>query len=178
MPRSAPGPMTSWPSRRTSPVVGASSPATMRSSVLLPQPDGPRIVMKSLSAIDKVVGSSASTGAPLRAPANVRATPSIASALRPVSSRRARLRVAPRKQRTVRALEPEVGNEPDDSDQDDAEDDLAGIEQRLAVGDHVANAARRADEFRDDHVGPRPAEDQAQRLGDGGCGARQQHAAH
>ena len=49
MPRSAPGPRTGRPSSSMLPVVGVSSPATMRSSVLLPQPEGPRMVMKSFS---------------------------------------------------------------------------------------------------------------------------------
>ena len=49
MPRSGPGRVTGLPSSRTCPAVGVSSPATRRSSVDLPQPDGPRIVTKSLS---------------------------------------------------------------------------------------------------------------------------------
>src|SRR5208282_4970153 len=35
------GPVTTTPSRRTEPEVGAMSPVTMRSSVVLPHPDGP-----------------------------------------------------------------------------------------------------------------------------------------
>ena len=81
MPRSAPGLRTAWPSSLTSPLVGVSSPATMRSSVLLPHPDGPRIVMKSLSVTAIDVGSSACVGGPPCTPANVRETLSIASAL-------------------------------------------------------------------------------------------------
>ena len=53
----------------------------MRSSVDLPQPDGPRIVMKSLSSTASVIGCSATVGAPPRTPGNVRPTPSIASLL-------------------------------------------------------------------------------------------------
>src|SRR6185369_3455099 len=41
------------------PAVGVSSPATMRNSVLLPQPEGPRIVMKSFSCTDRSVACSA-----------------------------------------------------------------------------------------------------------------------
>jgi hypothetical protein len=37
------------------PALGVSRPATMRSSVLLPQPEGPRMVMKSFSSTDKSV---------------------------------------------------------------------------------------------------------------------------
>src|SRR5947199_4032042 len=41
MPRSLPGPETGWPFTSTSPWSGRSSPAIMRSSVDLPQPEGP-----------------------------------------------------------------------------------------------------------------------------------------
>ena len=45
----------------------------MRSSVDFPQPEGPRMVMKSLSATSSVIGCSASVGAaPLRAGGKVR----------------------------------------------------------------------------------------------------------
>ena len=71
IPRSAPGAVTGEPSSTTRPVVGVSRPATMRSSVDLPQPDGPRIVMKSLSSTASVVGCSATVGAPPRTPGNV-----------------------------------------------------------------------------------------------------------
>ncbi|OBQ31497.1 MAG: hypothetical protein AN485_23860, partial [Anabaena sp. MDT14b] len=58
---------------------------------------------------------------------------------------------------------------------DDAEDDLAGVQQRLAVGDHVPNARGRADQFGHDHIGPGPAQHQSQNLGDLGRGTRNQH---
>src|SRR4051794_34014614 len=41
MPRSLPGPVIGFPLTSTSPVVGSSKPATMRSRVDLPQPDAP-----------------------------------------------------------------------------------------------------------------------------------------
>ena len=59
MPRSGPGPVTAAPSSSTRPVVARSRPATMRSSVDFPQPEGPRMVMKSLSATLSETGSSA-----------------------------------------------------------------------------------------------------------------------
>ena len=52
MPRSALGPVIGLPSSIRVPVVGVSSPAIIRNSVDLPQPDGPRMVTKSLSATD------------------------------------------------------------------------------------------------------------------------------
>ena len=59
------------------PSVGRSSPATRRSSVDFPQPDGPRMVTKSLSPMERSTGSSARVGAPPRTPAKVRETLSI-----------------------------------------------------------------------------------------------------
>src|SRR5882724_10965797 len=41
MPRSLPGPVIGLPATKTSPDVGSSKPATMRSNVDLPQPDAP-----------------------------------------------------------------------------------------------------------------------------------------
>src|SRR5262245_45950225 len=151
MPRSGPGPPTGTPSSSTRPLVGVSSPATMRSSVDLPQPDGPRIARKSLSATSKASGSMARVGARPRRPGKLRLTPSI--------SRRATARrsgEAPREQPLVQHLEEEVGDQPDHADHHDAEDDLSRVEQGLAVGDHVADPAGRADQLGDDHVGPRP----------------------
>src|SRR6266511_6431365 len=164
MPRSAPGALTGAPSSRMCPDVGASRPATIRNSVDLPQPDGPRIEMKSLSVTVSVVGSSATVGAWPRPPGKMRLTAAITSLL--ISGE------APAEQSLVRPLEGEVGHEPDHADHDDAEYDLPGIEQRLAVGDHVPDAARRADQFGDDHVRPCPSEHQPQRLGDRGRGVR------
>ena len=80
------------------------------------------------------------------------------------------------KQPAVDRLEQEVGDQPDHADDDDAEDDLAGGEQRLAVDDHVADAGGRADQLGDDHVGPGPAEHEAQDLGDLRRSGRDQHA--
>src|SRR6266404_4689885 len=150
MPRSAPGALTGMPSSSTRPAVGASSPATIRSSVDLPQPDGPRIEMKSLSVTVSVVGSSATVGAWPRPPGKMRLTAEITRLL--ISDE------APAKQSLIRPLECEVGHEPDHADHYDAENDLPGIEQRLAVGDHVPDAARGADELGDDHVRPCPSE--------------------
>src|SRR5436305_3173365 len=173
MPRSAPGPVTGAASSSTRPVVGTSSPATMRSSVDLPQPDGPSTPMKSLSATASEVGSSARVGGPPRTPWKIRLTASMTR-----RDTRARSGQAPGEQPLVQRLEQVIGDEADDSDHDDAEDDLTGVEQRLAVGDHVADAAGGADELGHDDVGPRPAQHQAQRLGDDGRTRRQQHAPH
>ena len=51
MPFSRFGPPTGAPSSRMSPVVGVSSPPTMRIKVVLPQPEGPTKTTNSSSAI-------------------------------------------------------------------------------------------------------------------------------
>ena len=64
MPRSGPGPTTRLAPTRTSPEVGLRKPAMMFSSVVLPQPDGPRIVTISPVASFSETSSSACTAAP------------------------------------------------------------------------------------------------------------------
>ena len=94
----------------------------------------------------------------------------------PRSTRLHRPSCAHGKRRRLSALKSEVAHQADEADDDDAEDDLVGRQQRLAVGDHVADAARGADQLGDDDVGPGPAEHHAQHLGDLGRGAGQQDA--
>ena len=54
MPRSLPGPVMGLPSTETSPVVGSSKPATIRSNVDLPQPEAP-IRQTNCPAIDREI---------------------------------------------------------------------------------------------------------------------------
>src|SRR5437016_5167296 len=163
MPRSEPGPVTATPSRRTRPALGRSSPATIRSRVDLPQPEGPSRQMKSLSATASEVGSRARVAGRPPRPGKIRLTPSIRS-----RDKRAPSGEAPGEQPLVRHLEEVVGDEADEADHNDPEDDLSGIEQRLAVGDHVADAAGGADQLGHDDVRPRPAEHEPERLSDVG----------
>src|SRR6266542_6152503 len=160
MPRSAPGPATGSPSRRTRPVVGRSSPATIRRRVDLPQPEGPRRHRKARSATRSEVGSMARVGGPPRTPGKVRLSSSMESVGTGEGSGE-----APGKQPMVQGLEDVVGGEPDDPDHHDAEDDLARVEESLAVRDHVPDPAGGPDELGHDDVRPRPAEHETQRLG-------------
>src|SRR6185369_5798605 len=171
MPRSAPGPLTVRPSSSMLPAVGVSSPATIRRSVLLPQPEGPRMVMKSFSWTDRSVACSATV--PPFAPGKVLETRLIS---RMVICLPSAPQLCPWEQLAVEGLEREIGDQADQPDDDDAEDDLVRGQQRLAVGDHVPDAAGRADKLRHDHIGPGPAQHHAQRFGDLGRAAWQQHA--
>src|SRR6266404_7150261 len=60
-PRSEPGPVIVLPSSVARPVVGVSKPATILSSVLLPQPDGPTMVINSPAPTAMSMGLSACT---------------------------------------------------------------------------------------------------------------------
>src|SRR5215831_6295402 len=189
IPRSAPGRVTGSPSSRTRPSLARSRPATILSKVDLPQPDGPKMAMKSLSATLSEMGSRARVDPlPPRTGGKVRVTPSMMSLLMdpcayqesgrgwrtegdrnpfaslshhaavghvaPVASfvlaaysppKTARGPVcqspqSPGEERLVDALEQEIGGKSYQADDNNAEDDLTRGEQRLAVGDHVADA--------------------------------------
>src|SRR4051812_3139858 len=112
------------------PSLAVSSPPMIRSKVDLPQPDGPRMAMKSLSPTFSEVGIKARVGWPPRCAGKIFPTFSTRSLLisGPDSS------LGPGEQALVDRLEQEIRDQPDQADDDDAEDDLAGVEQRLAVG--------------------------------------------
>ena len=134
MPRSGPGPRDRLRRRaargRSS---GASSPATMRSSVDLPQPEGPRMVTKSLSATARSVGSQRQ-----RRRAAAHAGEDAADALDRRAARRLR---TPRDRAAGSAhLNARSDTRPITPMHEDAEDHLPGVEQPLAVHDHVADA--------------------------------------
>src|SRR5438552_3563630 len=134
MPRSGPGPLTGAPSSSTRPAVGVSSPATMRSKVDFPQPDGPRIAMKSLSATENEIGSIACVDARPRRPGKRRVTCSMVRratlsgdgrrwfAKTPSAAARHRSGETPREQPLVHRLEEGVGDQADHPDHDDAAD--------------------------------------------------------
>src|SRR5262249_1010478 len=207
IPRSAPGRVTGSPSSRTRPSLARSRPATIRSKVDLPQPDGPKMAMKSLSATHSERGSRARDDPlPPRTAGKVRVTPSMMSLLmdpcayqesgrgcrrvgipsracptmwppntsRPVASlylphKRAGGTVrqspqTPGEERAVDALEQEIGGKSYQADDNDAKNDLPRGEQRLAVGDHVTDSGRWADQLGDDDVGPSPAQHQTEDL--------------
>ena len=158
MPRSAPGRATGWPSSSTgrwSAVQARDDAEQGRLAAARRPEDADEVVVCTARS----VGSSARVGAPSRTPGNVRGDAS-AMRLGMLSA------TGPREQPRFAHLNSRSESRPMTPMHDDAEDDLAGVEQRLAVGDHVADAARRADQLGDDHVGPGPAEHEAQRLGD------------
>src|SRR3546814_20910041 len=94
----------------------------MRIRVDLPRPEGPRMVMKSLSSTLTLVGSGARVGAPPRMPGNTRLTVSICSLLTGHS-----LDEIPRDQSLVGLLEQEIRDQADHADQQEAEEDRQSV---------------------------------------------------
>ena len=66
MPRSRPGPLMRVSSSEIAPSVGSIRPATRRSRLVLPQPEGPTMTENSLSSTSSEMFSSAVTGTPRR----------------------------------------------------------------------------------------------------------------
>src|SRR5579864_2451683 len=179
MPRSLPGPCTGWPFTRISPVSGRSSPATIRSRVDFPQPEGPsstrnspmsRPAGENASSTSRLMSLSASMLSPL-GDLKVRLTlwililyflvsmchrsfAMMGSANRCRNLRGRLSRLAPREenffQKGENRAEKKCGH---------ANRDNAGIHQvrpmkLLSRLDHGAHAAVAVHNLRQDHIGP------------------------
>ena len=150
MPFSRLGPVTAPALERTSPVVGVSSPPTMRITVVLPQPDGPTKTTNSPSAMPSDSGST--TGDRRRRGRRAKTLVSSRNSMKPASlghgmsalSRGSGTSGGGRKRIDL------VGDEADDADGQDAGEHL----RRLAVAPRgpelVADARVRGDDLGDD----------------------------
>src|SRR5215510_3716018 len=132
MPRSLPGPVTGLPCTVTSPLVGSSKPATMRSKVDLPQPDAPIRQTNSPRAMVRSTRASASISPSPTAKRLV--TPRIASSgWRTASGMVLR---APAQQAVRDHHDDAVGDEAAHADDDHAGHHQVGARERAAVHDH------------------------------------------
>src|SRR5215813_9687874 len=129
MPRSLPGPVTGLPWTVTSPLVGSSKPATMRSKVDLPHPDAPIRQTNSPHAMVRSTRASASISP---SPTGKRlVTPRIdSSGWRSWSGMVLR---APAQHAVADHHDDAVSDEPAQADDDHAGDDEIGARQRAAV---------------------------------------------
>src|SRR5579864_856731 len=149
MPRSLPGLAMALQSIETSPVVGSSNPAMMRSRVDLPQPEAPIRQTNSPLGMARSIGASAST------------SPS-PTAKRFVTPRTVRMPACPLltvlrapAQDTVAGEDDDaVGNESAGADDDHAGDHEVGARQGAAVHHHRAQAGRNAGHFANDDQNP------------------------
>src|SRR6185369_12290812 len=197
MPRSRPGPVTLLPCANTSPAVGSSSPAMIRSRVDLPQPEGPRMTRNSptswplstRSSISKLMFLNASTASPC-AFTNWRETLRTLillgrSAMSGCPAARAghgggrALEHAggapPREQAALAQGEQPPEQERRDADGDDPGVDAVEVQHLVGRSDHVAHAFARIHRLRQDHVGPADVVQDPERAEDAGKrGAEQQ----
>src|SRR5579863_1595649 len=142
MPRSLPGPAMALRSIETSPVVGSSNPAMMRSRVDLPQPEAPIRQTNSPSGMARSTGASASS------------SPS-PTAKRLVTPRTVRMSAcplltvlwAPAQEAVADRYDDAVGDESTGADDDHAGDHEVGARQRAAVHHHRAQAGGNAGHF-------------------------------
>src|SRR5215470_14799105 len=160
MPRSLPGPVTGLPSTRTSPVVGSSKPATMRSKVDLPQPDAP---IRQTNAPGSIATS-------IRPSASISPSPTWKRLLTPriITWGRASGMVlrAPLQHAIADHHDDAVGDEAADADHDHAGHHQVGARERAAVHDHRAEAGRHAGHLADHDQDPGKAMGDAQPVED------------
>src|SRR5581483_3338129 len=125
MARSAPGAMTGLPPASMSPAVCVSSPARARRSVDLPQPDAPTRVTNSPSATSRHTLSSATMR---RGPSpNTLQTERKLMALTRVSAPDVQIWEG----EPVHPAKRLIHGEPDHADEDDAGEDLVGLQEAL-----------------------------------------------
>src|SRR3954453_610109 len=153
MPRSLPGLVTGLRSTNTSPAVGSSNPAMMRSSVDFPQPEAP---IRHTNSPSRIVRST-------RASASISASPAMKRLVTPRIARRvwggslAMMLRAPA-QKPVRDHDDDpVGQESERSDHDHAGHHKIGARERPAIHDHRTKAGRHAGHLADDDQDPREA---------------------
>ena len=62
----------------------------------------------------------------------------------------------------VDRLEGKVGNQANNTNGDNAKNNLACVHQGLTIGNHVTDTGRGTDQFGHNHIGPGPAQHQSQ----------------
>src|ERR1700730_18294989 len=145
MPRSLPGPVMALPSIATSPVLGSSNPAMMRSSVDFPQPDAPIMQTNSPRWMVRSTGASASTSP----------SPTAKRLVTPRTVRMFELAAlltvlrAPAQQAVADRHDDPVGDEPAGADDDHAGDHEIGARKGAAIHHHRAETGRHAGHFAD-----------------------------
>src|SRR5580698_9069638 len=168
MPRSPPGPVTDSPSIATSPVVGSSNPAMMRSSVDFPQPEAPIMQTNSPFGMTRSIGASASTSSSpiakrLVTPRTVRVSGCpLLTVLR-----------APAEETITDRHDDAVGDKAAGADHDHACYHEIGARQRAAIHHDGAEAGRNAGHFADHDQDPGKAVRDPKAAEDGGQRGRQ-----
>src|SRR5258706_3689801 len=156
MPRSLPGPVIGASKTRTSPDVGCSKPATMRSSVDLPQPEAP--IRQTNSPLPTISSTLCSASMRSLSMTNVLLT----SRTWRNGRRSAMVLRAPAQDVIVQRHDQPVAQEPGDADDDHAGDHEVGARQGPAIHDHRAETRGYAGHFANHDQDPGEAVAQAQ----------------
>src|SRR5262245_16095687 len=162
------GPLTTSPSMRTSPRVGAMKPAMMFRMVDLPQPDGPSRHTNSPSRTDRLMSSRTLMLPPSRS--NTMPRPSTRSlslgavAGAAIPAERLVIRVPPADRwHSFQRSDTDVEQQPDDADHDHPGDDqIVAVAGVARVDDHEAEARVDRDHLGGDDDHPRNPERDSQ----------------
>src|SRR5215468_8008092 len=164
------GPLTGSPSISTRPRVAVSRPPTMRMSVVLPQPDGPRKTTSSPFSIAMETSSMTAIGGVLGSAWNVLLTRSMA-----MKGCTASAQIG--EPAAVQPTDCLVADQADDTDRQNAAVDDVALHVAFGRHDHVADARAGGDDLGDDQIGPAPAERDAQVVDHAGQHRRQNDVA-
>src|ERR1700730_19114029 len=170
-PRRGSGRLTRCPRKSTSPRVGASKPATMFSSVDLPQPDGPRTAVNSWGAMARSMPSSA-TSRPTR-PLNSLKTPRRSTTGSGMSLER-----PPAQHHLGGAQDDLIGDEAQEAHREHGGHADVHPADVVRVPEHVAETGLDRDHIRHDDRGPRHPAAETQTGEDGGKDRRQPDRRH
>src|SRR4051794_39606373 len=174
MPRSGPGPGTGLPHISSTPSVAVSKPPTMRSSVDLPQPEGPIRQMNSPFSIRSEASDSAVMASVPKAKRLVTCLTSRMGSMVPAragsAAERSSMLRAPAQQPAPKHLHQLVGDKAEQTDRHHAGDDDLGAGELPRLHDDGAEPGLHAGHLahHDHHPGktqaqPKPGEDRGQR---------------
>src|SRR5439155_20148228 len=145
----------------SSPRVGCSNPARRLSKVVLPHPLGPTIEKNSFFSTWKFTSSSARSGSPLDETCSLLTLATSTCIVASNPAMHALLPIVPGHRQARGLAHQIVEHEPQNADEHHAKQDVIAAEQRAGVVDHVAESARRRDQFASDQSHPSDAETDA-----------------
>src|SRR5215469_463860 len=156
------------------PEVGVLRPATRRSRLDLPQPEGPTMTANSCSLTSSEMPSSAMTAGALFC-SKRSTTFSMRSFVIVRATRRSGI-LRPGQEPIAQHLEELIGGEAEESDHHDAQEDLLGEETAHRIEDEISEPLVAGDELGHHEIGPGPAEGDAERIHDARHGGGNEHA--
>src|SRR5690606_20157354 len=155
MPLRRSAPVARSPARRSSPLVAVSSPPTIRISVVLPQPEGPRNTTNSPPLMSSDTLSMTWTGA-IRESSGAKTLLTRSISMKALESVIAASQVP--EPAPVRVADQLVGHQSDDANRKDAGHHLRRLHEAAHRPDRMADTGVGGHDLGDDEIGPAPAE--------------------